>query len=263
MMSKKWQVWIYIGLGLAAGHWALSYYAFVHYRTALTYFSRPPEWLFSLTLAFPQCLDRQFPPNLTAIARMLPVQSLLLAMAFTLPLSAQWQIKFRPGLGAILARSCAVILTTFGVFAFAGIALFIASALSDTRPMLDLRSSDFSTRTARIGWLNRLQPLPCQVFDTQYALQAYMYSYVPRIVQYDIAARVPSSEVDRWRNPTFGTFKPVAKDPRINEAFDALISWPSVGQWRHTSAPEFYEDGDAAYLIIYRREGIIFLHWVE
>lgn len=260
-MGKKWRVWIYSWLGLAAGHWALSYYAFVHYRKALTYFISPPEWLFILTLTFPQGLDRHFPPNLTAIARMLPVQSLLLATALTLLLFMLRQIHFRSRAGTMLARAGAVGLIAYCILVGAGVALFIANTM---RPMLNLRSADFLTQTARIGWLNRLQPLPGRVLDTQYVLRAYLYAFSGTdMVQFDIAARVPPSEVDRWRKLTWGTFKPVAKDPRTDAAFDALMPWPSGGQWRHTSTPEFYQAGEDAYLIIYRREGIVFLQRME
>jgi len=272
MMSKKWWVWVWSGLGLAIGHWGLSCYAFYHYKTTLCYFIRSQGWLFNFTLAIPQCLERQIPPNVSAIAWRLPMQSLLLAAVFTLLLFSQWPVHIQPGMGTILAYARAVGLTSFCVWVISSLALLLTTCyMNGERPIVNIRSTQFLTLPVKIAWLNRLQPLPSRVLDTQYALQAYVYSHAVhavRIHHFDIAAKVPPSEVDRWRKLTCHTFPRVTTDPRMQPDEDMmtgasrLMLWPTDASWRHTSTPEFYQDDDS-FLIIYRREGIVFLRRMD
>lgn len=256
----RW-AWLWGGLGLALGHWGLSCYAFAHYKTALEYFIRPFELLFEYTLALPQCLERQIPPNLSAVTWMMPVQSVVLAAVYMLLLFALREVRFRPGaVVTVLARVGMVVLTTLCVcIGFSVTILILSIYMNFERPMVSLKSDQFPTLEAKTAWLNRLQPLPGRVLDTRYALQACVYSHGVRIVHFDIATKIPPSEMNRWLKLTWGTFTPVKTDPRTKMDFDNLMPWPANAQWRHTSTPEYYED-DAAFIIFYRREGIVFLH---
>jgi len=300
MIGKLQQVlkWVYVGLGLALAHWGLSWYAFVHYRTALTYYERPAESLFDFTLAIPQCLDKHVPPDVTAIFRMLPVQSLLLAAIFTLLPYLIWRLSYRQHWRFIYFRIGAVVLEVLCVWSciYVIIALWYGSinCISpmywlrckqspifyigpeppesigpDDQPVGKLPYQHYPSLAVRTAWLNRFLPLPGQVLDIQYDIIAAFCQNRPRIEYADIAAKVSPAEVDRWRNMTWGKSTPVTTDPSINcdppldmDLWGHPLPWPADAQWRHTSKPEYFINSTVrnCYLIIYRREGIVFLH---
>jgi len=288
--------WVYVGLGLALAHWGLSWYAFMHYRTALTYYRRPAELLFDFTLTIPHYLEKHAPPDVAAIFRMLPLQSLLLATAFTLLLCVLWYRSGSQHSGRMDIHIGAVGLTLcFWLGLYVALAFCIGfinrrsqywvrceqypvfyisharprmSFGPDDQPVFAMQYQHYPTLTVKTAWLNSFLSLPGQVLDIQYDLIAEFYMSGVRIQYADIAAKVPPAEVDRWRKLISNDCTPVTINPRIQcDASPTEIAWnqaitrPADVQWRHTSKPEYFNGYDHnCYLIIYRREGIVFYH---
>lgn len=137
--------------------------------------------------------------------------------------------------------------------------LVIAHSCQPTPTTLD--SDDWETDAARIVALEQeiitaspLQQAEFELFNVNGFGQHSTSLPGASSWDYKVALKVDSSAIDQW---TAG-FRPV---PSLAENLDWMdsITQQRKKQWLHNSSPEFFiRENMAVYMIVYRKEGLIF-----
>ncbi len=128
----------------------------------------------------------------------------------------------------------------------------------DDKPNLttDTDSRAFVDRAKKLGFLRRYVKLPTEVRNVEFSIvyRDNSHGLVPGPSDWDIRyiVRVDPQDVDAWLYDP----RPAKLRPESEARLAAMID--DRPGWRRTGRPTYFRQRDRAYVIVYRKDGIVY-----